>query len=74
MVRLSRGSGFSPQMADTECTCSISPGHCNCRVGKVDEVCGVVWICKLTWWEAGMGRSGGGVGYSSLCKTCGRGA
>jgi len=50
--KIERQSGFSPQMADTERTCSISPGHCNCRAGRVDGVCGVVWVCKLTWWEA----------------------
>ena len=60
MGRSGGGWGISPQMADTERTCSILPGHCNCRAGKVDEVCGVVWICKLGWWEAGIGRSSGG--------------
>ena len=54
------GGGFCPQEADTEHTCSVSPGHWKRRAGCAEGVRRVMLICGLMWWEAGMERSGAG--------------
>ena len=45
---------------DTERVRSVLPGHRNFRAVVVEEVCRLVLIWFLGWWEAGTQRSGGG--------------